>query len=76
MAFCFFKEWLEFFMEDEQMNSQQRFLSGIIMVFASIFWALVVPFAYLELLKFHKKNKKIINLLMDISDKSISEESK
>ncbi len=76
MAFYFFREWLEFFLADEQMTSQQRLFSGIIMVIASMFWILVVPFAYLELLKFHKKNKHIIDLLIDASDKGISDTSR
>ncbi|MCV3215522.1 hypothetical protein OGM63_18720 [Plectonema radiosum NIES-515] len=68
MAYCFFAEWLHFFLQDEQMNLEQRLFSGIILVIASIFWILVVPFAYLELLKFHKKHKEVIDLLINQSN--------
>lgn len=64
MAYCFFAEWLHFFLQDEQMNLEQRLFSGIILVIASILWIVIVPFAYLELLKFHKKHKSVIDLLL------------
>lgn len=73
MAYCFFVEWLSFFLQDEQMNSEQRLFSGVILVIGSILWIIVVPFAYLELLKFHKKHKQIIDLLINKSNKKISE---
>ncbi|MBD2775349.1 hypothetical protein [Iningainema tapete] len=67
MSYYFFSEWLEFFLADEEMNSEQRFFSSIILVVASILWPIVVPFAYLELLKFHKKHKEVIDLLVNLS---------
>lgn len=67
MAYYFFNVWLEFFLEDEEMNSTQRRISSIALVIGSVFWILVVPFAYLELLKFHRKHKEIINLLIHTS---------
>jgi hypothetical protein len=73
IACCFFYKWLDFFIEDEEMTSTQRSLSSVILIFASIFWVIVVPFAYLELLNFHKKHKGIIDFLIDMSDKSVSE---
>jgi hypothetical protein len=74
MAFCFFREWLDFFLEDEGMSSEQRIFSGIVLVIASILWVIIVPFAYLELLHFHKKHKKIIDFLIDISNLRINED--
>ncbi|GAX41218.1 hypothetical protein NIES4075_21870 [Tolypothrix sp. NIES-4075] len=68
MAYCFFAEWLHFFLQDEQMNLEQRLFSGVILVIASILWIIVVPFAYLELLKFHKKHKEVIDLLINQSN--------
>jgi hypothetical protein len=66
MAYCFFNEWLVFFLADEDMDSDQRLFSIILLVTATIFWPIVVPFAYLELLKFHKKHKDIIDLLINL----------
>ncbi|ARV60861.1 hypothetical protein BZZ01_21570 [Nostocales cyanobacterium HT-58-2] len=65
MAYCFFNEWLGFFVADEDMDSEQRLFSTVILLLATILWPIVVPFAYLELLKFHKKHKQIINLLIN-----------
>lgn len=64
MAICFFRVWLDFYLEDREMDANERFFSGIVLVVGSILWILFVPLAYLELLKFHKKNKKIINSMM------------
>ena len=67
ISYRFFTEWLDFFLEDEDMKSgEQRFFYGIILIIASILWPIVVPLAYLELLKFHKKHKEIINLLINL----------
>jgi hypothetical protein len=74
MAYRFFTEWLDFFLEDQEMNSEDRYFFGIILVIASILWIIVVPLAYLELLKFHKKHKEIIDLLINLSKASISDD--
>ncbi|WP_339381583.1 hypothetical protein [Brasilonema bromeliae] len=66
MASCFFNQWLVFFLADEDMDSQQRFYSTIALVIATILWPIIVPFAYLELLKFQKKHKDIIDLLINV----------
>lgn len=44
------------------MSLEQRYLSWIILVLITIFWPIIVPFAYLELLKFHRKYNKEIDL--------------
>lgn len=67
MAYCFFMEWLGFFLRDEEMNYEQRFFSGFILIVATILWPIVVPFAYLELLKSRKKSNKIPDLLLYLS---------
>lgn len=51
MAPCFFTRWLEFFMQDTSMSSADRRLSIIILIVGTICWPIVVPIAYLELLK-------------------------
>ncbi|MCC5618587.1 hypothetical protein LC605_26565 [Nostoc sp. CHAB 5836] len=63
IAYCLFSEWLFFFLSDQDISREQRFLSGIVLVLITIFWPMVVPFAYLELLKFHRKHNKEIDLL-------------
>jgi len=69
ISYRFFTEWLAFFLEDEEMKSgEKRFFYGVILITASILWPIVVPLAYLELLKFHKKHKQIINLLINLSN--------
>ncbi|MFQ4141812.1 hypothetical protein U2718_006315 [Chlorogloeopsis sp. ULAP02] len=46
------------------MNSGERSFSSAILVIATILWPIIVPFAYLELLRFHKKHKKSIDQLI------------
>jgi hypothetical protein len=64
MGYYLFNEWLFFFLQDEEMSSEQRSFSRMVLVVMTIFWPIVVPFAYLELLRFHKKHKKDIDLLI------------
>lgn len=75
MSYRLFTEWLGFFLEDEKMNAGQRLLSGLILVVGSIFWLLVVPLAYLELLKFHKKHKKTIDFLIKFPETKVYQKS-
>lgn len=56
------------------MDSSQRYFSMVILLVATIFWPLIVPLAYLELLKFHKKHKQIIDLLISLSDPKLCDE--
>jgi hypothetical protein len=64
MAWAFFQKWLDFFIADEEMTVNDRFFSKIILVIATVFWPIVVPFAYLEVLKFHQKHKEVIDSLL------------
>jgi hypothetical protein len=73
---CFlFGEWLGFFLDDKEMTSKMRWFSCVILTIATICWPIVVPFAYVELLKFHKKNKEVISLLMELSNTQIIDKS-
>ena len=74
MAFCFFMQWLGFFIDDKDMDSGQRYFSIVILIVGTILWPLIVPFAYLELLKFHKKHKQVIDLLISLSDPKLCDE--
>ena len=51
MAFLFFKSWLRLFKKHTDLSSSDRILSRVLLVIATILWPVVVPFAYLELLK-------------------------
>lgn len=75
LACFFFGEWLGFFLDDKEMTLRMRWFSCVILAFATIFWPIVVPFAYLELLKFHKKNKEVIDLLIELSNAEIIDKS-
>ncbi len=67
-------QWLGFFIDDKEMTSTQRYLSVLILILATILWPLIVPLAYLELLKFHKKHKQVIDLLINVSDAKLCDE--
>jgi hypothetical protein len=68
IASLLFRKWLFLFLKDEEMSSSQRSYSGVILLIVTIFWPLVVPFAYLELLNFQIKYRKEINLLKNQSN--------
>ncbi len=73
LAGLFFREWLFFFINDREMSLQTRWISSVILVVATILWPLIVPLAYLELLKFHKKNKVIIDLILSLPNARVIE---
>ncbi|MDY6900642.1 MAG: hypothetical protein SWZ49_21575 [Cyanobacteriota bacterium] len=56
------------------MTSTQRYFSMIVLILATILWPLIVPLAYLELLKFHKKHKQVIDLLINLSDAKLCDD--
>lgn len=68
MTICFFKEWLSFLREDEESKLEQPIFHTVILIMASLLWPLIVPFAYLELLNFHKKHRELIDTLINISN--------
>lgn len=74
MACCFFMQWLGFFIDDKEMTSTQRYLSMLVLILATVLWPLIVPLAYLELLKFHKKHKQVIDLLINVSDAKLCDD--
>lgn len=67
MMVCFFRKWLFFLQSDEQSNLEQPIFNGVFLILASIFWPLIVPFAYLELLNFHQKHREAIDMLINMS---------
>ncbi|MBD2502579.1 hypothetical protein H6G83_18505 [Anabaena azotica FACHB-119] len=75
IAYLLFKKWLFLFLQDEDMSSSQRSYSGVILLIATIFWPVVVPFAYLELLNFQLKYSQEIQLLKNQADNSNKHEN-
>jgi len=67
-------QWLGFFIDDKEMTSTQRYLSMLVLILATVLWPLIVPLAYLELLKFHKKHKQVIDLLINVSDAKLCDD--
>ncbi|AFY31569.1 hypothetical protein Cal7507_1093 [Calothrix sp. PCC 7507] len=67
MAYCFLTEWLDFFIADKDITSEQRSISYVILIIATTFWPVVVPIAYLELLKFNRKHREIFDLIRNTS---------
>ncbi|MDJ0619124.1 MAG: hypothetical protein QNJ63_20685 [Calothrix sp. MO_192.B10] len=74
MTVCFFKEWLFFLREDEESAGEQPVLQMLILTMASLLWPVIVPFAYLELLNFHKKHRELIDMLINISNSQIADD--
>lgn len=62
MSGCFFTKWLDFFMKDySNLSPQDKCLSWVFLVIATLLWLLVVPVAYLELLS-KQKNVQVVDL--------------
>lgn len=59
IASCLFTQWLELIQQDVCMTRDQRFLSKVLLITATIIWPLVLPFAYIELLLKSKRNRDI-----------------
>ncbi len=57
IARSFFTTWLAVFQKDTQLNSEEKFLVVVILIISTVLWPVVLPLAYLELLR---KNSKIL----------------
>lgn len=57
MAPFYFNSWLELFRKDTDLSSKERLVSMVILVISTILWPIIVPIAYLELLR--QKNDEI-----------------
>lgn len=51
MARCFLNTWLQFFKKDRSFYSNESLSFRVILFIATFLWPVVVPIAYLELLK-------------------------
>jgi hypothetical protein len=54
-ASYFFTLWLKFFKQDTNLSFEERCFSLLILGIATLFWPIVVPLAYIELLSKPKK---------------------
>lgn len=63
MSTCFFTIWLEFFKRDmiASLSLQKKCLAWVTLIVATIFWPVVVPIAYLELLLGKRNNRILVN---------------
>lgn len=52
----FFRIWFFFWQKDTALSDKDKFPSLAIVIFMTVFWPLVVPLAYLELLEKKKKD--------------------
>jgi len=52
----FLRNWLKFFRREPRLSPEDKFLSLVILVIATILWPFVVPISYLELLKAQNLN--------------------
>ncbi|UKO99665.1 hypothetical protein L6494_08145 [Nostoc sp. UHCC 0870] len=75
IAYFLFKKWLFFFLEDKEMSSSQRSISRLIIGIVTVFWPIIVPIAYLELLNLHMKYKKEIDFLINQTDIRITDDN-
>lgn len=50
MGTILFTTWLEFFQRDTRLVFEEKVLSALTLVVATLLWPLVIPLAYLELI--------------------------
>lgn len=72
LGFCYFNEWLDLFKLDAGMTKQQRQISVIVLLVGTLLWPVLVPFAYLELLKSQKKRAMIEIMFNQPNPKSLN----
>jgi hypothetical protein len=58
-----FISWLEFFRHDQDdLTHKEQHMSVLVIAIASLFWIIVLPFAYLELLDKFKRSSRAARL--------------
>jgi len=74
MVVLFFTAWLSFFKHDREQQVAFPWLSILVIAIASLTWPIVVPIAYLELLrKIQRIREKetIVNPLSDLDNRPL-----
>ena len=64
IAAYFFRIWLKSFEQDTNLSPSERLVSLEILAIATLFWLIVVPLAYLELLQAKRKTSGKIGFLV------------
>lgn len=63
----FFINWLEFFNQTPSSSVEDRFLSVVVLVIATILWPFVIPISYLEFFQAGKSQFKVMPVVLAIS---------
>lgn len=58
MAVVLFRHWLKALYRDPMMDTEEMFISKLMLAIATCFWPLVVPLCYLELSEKFKRVKR------------------
>lgn len=66
ISLCFFINWLNFFRQKQSLSPEDRFLSIVILVIATILWPVAVPISYLELIKARKSQFIVMPVVLAI----------
>jgi hypothetical protein len=66
ISLCFFINWLNFFKQKQNLAPEDRFLSLVILVIATIFWPVAVPISCMELLKAKKSQFIVMPVILAI----------
>lgn len=69
----FFRSWRLFFEQDTTLSPQERTFSQVVLAIATVFWPVVVPFAYLELLNKVQREKVAAPLQTTLQTAKIAE---
>jgi hypothetical protein len=64
--------WLGFFQQDADMSEEEKRLSLIVLVIATLLWPIVLPFAYLELLSKFKRAAKTNRAYKNLLETSVT----
>jgi hypothetical protein len=68
LAPIFFFSWLKFYRLDTDLDAEDRLISWIMLGIATLLWPLVVPFAYLSLLRKRYQEREALDVLNNDTD--------
>jgi hypothetical protein len=66
VSLYFFINWLNFFKQKQNLAPEDKFLSIVILVIATILWPVAVPISYLELIKARKSQFIVMPVVLAI----------
>lgn len=62
----FFINWLKFFNRTPSSSVEDRFLSVVVLIIATILWPFIIPISYLELFKAGQSQFKVMPVVLAI----------